>query len=556
MTPTEQKFADEADPRAGLGTLFDLHPDGILIVSAAGRVLMGNAAALSLLGYRAHDLAGVGLGSLLTGRGPSDGRGLSPDPQSYGGESRLIRHDGTNFPAEVVTRSFQNAGGTGGIFLFFRDISERRARDRRYADHLEMEQRARLEAESARRRVAYLAGATAKLASSLDVEDSIRQLAELSVEGFARFCLVLRLVDGVGVTIAAHAHRDALGSALLRRFDGLAPAPACEGGIDPLLLSDRSLRIGGGEPLLRNLLSMNGRFPEVFTGLEASSGMVVPLRAKEKVFGALCFFNSPEDGRDFSEEDLRVAEALAQTVAFAIENARLYRDAREATEARQEMLSLVAHDLRSPLGAIAVSTEMLRDFDLSERNRGYHLEIVQRACTQMSRLIQDLVDAARVENGTLMVQVLPCPVRGLLREACQQFETPAEAQRVSLFWEADADVELVLADRLRILQVLCNLLENALRFVGPGGSVRINAVRLGNEVAISVHDTGCGIPAEELAHVFDRFWQAPGTRAVGAGLGLAICKGIVEAHGGTIEARSLPGRGTTFQFTLRVPGED
>ena len=224
--------------------------------------------------------------------------------------------------------------------------------------------------------------------------------------------------------------------------------------------------------------------------------------------------------------------------------------AERAMRVRDEVVGLVAHDLRNPVHTITMGAANLADLPLTEEQRARQLGVIQRAARAMDRLIRDLLDVTRIESGTFAIQRAPLRVETLVVETLELFEPEAKAREVELRYLATGDVPLVSGDRDRLTQVLSNLLDNALKFTPPHGRIEVRAAQLGTEVQIAVADTGTGIAPSHLPHVFDRFWQADRTKRGGAGLGLAIAQGIVEAHGGRLSVESELGRGTTFYFTL------
>lgn len=231
---------------------------------------------------------------------------------------------------------------------------------------------------------------------------------------------------------------------------------------------------------------------------------------------------------------------------------RLRRLAEDAVGTRDDVLSIVAHDLRNPLNAISMGASLLLDLPLSGEKRDEHLRVVQRSAARMDRLIQDLLDAARIEAGRFSVQRGVLEVAPLIAEACETFAAPAAASQQQLSCKVRDGTPAISADGDRVLQLLRNLLSNALRHTPEGGSIMVRVEPAGDEVRFSVRDTGAGIPEEDLPHLFDRFWQARHTRRGGAGLGLAIARGIAEAHGGRIWVESEEGKGSTFIFLLPV----
>jgi signal transduction histidine kinase len=218
------------------------------------------------------------------------------------------------------------------------------------------------------------------------------------------------------------------------------------------------------------------------------------------------------------------------------------------------VLGVVAHDLRNPLGTILVQAQELR-------RRGGELDTpvlkasdrIETAARRMKRLIQDLLDVSRVEAGKLALERAVVQTRELVAEAVEAQSALAAASSIELRLEAAADLPDVLADRDRLRQVFENLIGNALKFTPPGGRVTVGGVLRAGGVLFYVRDTGPGIATEDQPQLFDRFWQARRSRADwrgGAGLGLQIVKGIVEAHGGCVWVESAAGEGATFYFTL------
>jgi signal transduction histidine kinase/DNA-binding CsgD family transcriptional regulator len=260
---------------------------------------------------------------------------------------------------------------------------------------------------------------------------------------------------------------------------------------------------------------------------------------------------------------------LVHSIRYAIERARLERErwnllhrehqartrAEAAVRSRDELLAIVAHDLRNPLSTVNTTVDLLRKGAIPLEQYPQQFEVVLRSAEQMERLIQDLLDAARIEGGSLRLEPRPVPVGALLGEALGHLEAQAARAGLLLRTEIEADAPQVRADPQRILQVLSNLVGNALRFSPRGGEITLGARRFGDGFLFSVTDTGVGIPREDLPHLFDRNWQAKYARRGGTGRGLAISRGIVAAHGGRIWAASELGKGCTFFFTLPLAAE-
>jgi signal transduction histidine kinase len=226
-------------------------------------------------------------------------------------------------------------------------------------------------------------------------------------------------------------------------------------------------------------------------------------------------------------------------------------EALHAARTRDEVLAMVSHDLRNPLNLVLTNVWLLLEAEspLPPGPR-QQVDMIRRAADHMHRLIQDLLDLSGIEAGQFAVEALAEAPASLVFEACTLLEHEAEARGVDLQSAVSENLPDVCADRGRILQLFGNLIGNALKFTPEGGSIRISAELAGDAVEFAVADSGSGIPAADLPHVFDRFWQGPTSRSKGAGLGLAIARGIVASHRGEIRAESEPGRGSTFLFTI------
>jgi signal transduction histidine kinase len=256
---------------------------------------------------------------------------------------------------------------------------------------------------------------------------------------------------------------------------------------------------------------------------------------------------------------------LARAIRYAIERKRLEgerarllrneQEARAAAEAavmaRDEVLRIVAHDIGNSLSAVKIHARVLeRTLPADQGDVRSRIESIRHLTQQMDRLRQDLLDVAAIEAGRLSFEPAELDVGEVVDDVLAGVTGLAAEKEMEVGASIGADLPAAWADRERIHQVLSNLVGNAVKFTPHGGRVLVSAVAEDGEARVSVADTGPGIPPEHLPHVFDRFWQARSTRRAGAGLGLAIARGIVEAHGGEIGAASEPGRGTTFHFTL------
>ncbi|MCA9596271.1 MAG: response regulator [Myxococcales bacterium] len=275
------------------------------------------------------------------------------------------------------------------------------------------------------------------------------------------------------------------------------------------------------------------------------TAVLVPFSA-HSVFGLLLMASR---SRRYDREDMAFAQDFGRRVGLAVDNAWLLEQLARAIRIRDDLLAVVSHDLRSPLGTLMLVAESLEDEWGSEDGIVDHAKTVTRSVERMDRLIRDLLDAESIETGSLAVSIESTNIAGVLEDSVALFASQADERGIALIAEIDGRLPLVSADPHRIGQVLANLIGNALKFTERGGSITVGGCAQSATVTLSVTDTGRGIPAEDIPHLFDRFWRGD-RKAPGAGLGLAIASGLVLAHGSRLRVQSKPGAGSRFYFEL------
>ena len=400
----------------------------------------------------------------------------------------------------------------------------------------------------------FLADASRQLAMSIEWQETIARVAKLALPFLGDWCLVVVLgPDGKPRSVVAESAVPARAAAVRDLLDRYPIDLMAAHGVGRILRS--------GEPELMPdvtpdaFVTGDGPSKELRREILLRLGMVsylgAPLAIGARILGAIAF-GITEGPRRYGAEDLALAQALAQRCAMAIENAGLYRAARDATQVREEVLAVVSHDLKTPLGALLMGAQMVERLappgaegdDLRRAST-----TVRRTAERMGRLIHDLVDIASIEAGRLSLQLGEHDAAEICREAVESAQGLAADQGVCLALEVDSGAG-VSCDRDRVQQVLANLLSNAIHVTPPGGRVAI-AVRPCDEgVVFTVRDRGPGIPTQDLPHVFERWYRGSGARYPGSGLGLAIAWTIVEAHQGRIWAESEEGQGSAFSFCL------
>ena len=256
---------------------------------------------------------------------------------------------------------------------------------------------------------------------------------------------------------------------------------------------------------------------------------------------------------EYREHYLNLVLNVAPVLNLALHNARTYQLLANAISARDTILAVVSHDLRSPLRGISISAGMIDrrlPQEAKDEELKRHLRLIREAVKRMDRLIGNLLDLTRIESGIFSVQTTECTISDLLDETLREIRPQAENNGVRLEMKCASDLRIS-CDRDRLLQVFSNLLANAIKFVpGRNGLIAVSCEETENNLRFLVSDNGPGIQAEELPHVFDRFWQGRQKKRGGLGLGLAIAQGIIRAHGGEIWIESVFGHGARFYFTL------
>ena len=412
---------------------------------------------------------------------------------------------------------------------------------------------AETEARRAMRKLQVLAETSSALSVSLDLNVTLTNLAQLMVRSMCDYCLIyLSRPDG-SIDRGGSAHRKPeLEPVVARLLESYMPALGDEHSYIAQVLES-------GEPILVQEIpveifdfpSFSEEARSALRELDPKSLLVVPLIARQRSFGALALVCQ---SGDLDQEDLTLASQVASRAAIAADNAMLYQEAQDAIRARDDVVAVVSHDLRNPLNVIYNGATLVLDLPLEPADQRKQLEAIRRSADQMNRLIEDLLDVTRLEAGSFSIETSLQSAGSLIGEACELIRPIAERKRINLDCRAPDELPKLRVDRERILQVLGNLLGNALKFTPDDGTVVVDAQVERNAVRFSVQDSGPGIPPDDLAFLFDRFYQVQrsGRSRQGSGLGLAIAKGIVEAHGGRIWADSTVGAGTTLHFTIPV----
>lgn len=528
-----QERLEEATSR--YSDLYDFAPVGYCTLDPEGRIRELNLTATALFGAFRETLVGSPFPSVAP---------LKDKRQFHAHMRRCLRENGrvtselTFSTGKRGTRTVQiisdpvrdQGGATTAYRAILVDISDLKA----------MENRLQL-----------LSTAGETLASSLESTAVIESAARIAVPALADLCMIdvaseAGTVERKFVLFADQKKQEKLAERLAQ----FTPRPGWQ--------TPQARVIASGEPMFlaevsdeqRERISYDDRHADTLRAADIRSLMVVPLSARGRTFGTLTFAFAESDRR-YSSFDLQVARDLSSRIAMALDNARLFHAAERAIQARDDVLGIVAHDLRNPLWNILMQAQLLRQRGTEpERRSRRPADAIERAANRMTRLIEDLLDITRMEAGQLSIEQAPVQAARAVSEFVEAQKPLASSTSLELRLDLAQDLGEVFADRDRLLQVLENLVGNAVKFTRPGARVTVGAAPRDDEVLFWVADTGPGIEAGDMPHLFDRFWQARKVGRQGTGLGLPIVRGIIEAHGGRIWVESQVGVGSTFFFTL------
>jgi PAS domain S-box-containing protein len=401
----------------------------------------------------------------------------------------------------------------------------------------------------------FLADAGALLGSTLEYEDTLDNIAQIAVRDLADLCIIDVVEDGKAARRKVRS-RDPSLSSLDDLFIRISLEENPTYWFRMIAENKRPILIAHLSPEMIDSFSRHESDRQVIRAAGLQSAIAVPLMKDGRMIAAIVLF-SCSASRIYGPADLALAEELARRAALSIDNARLFFEAQRAIKTREDVLTIVSHDLKNPLNTITLVSHLMRQSERMEAGQIIDFtNKLQRAVDSMLLLISDLLDFSRIQSGTFSVEVRAEKLEEIILPVVDGMTTLAEAKTQTMKSQIESNLPEVAADSQRVKQVISNLLGNAIKFNREGGNIVVSARQQDNAIVVSVSDEGGGIPREHLSKVFDRFWQAEKTRGMGSGLGLSIAKGIVEAHGGSIWAESELGKGSKFSFTLPLATAD
>ncbi|WP_437480053.1 ATP-binding protein [Sorangium sp. So ce1014] len=543
--------AESAESEERFRATFDQAAVGMAHVSLDDRLLRVNPKLCELLGYTREELMALRARDL---RHPEHAEGALRQVHALGDgvirssttEERCLRRDGSMLWV-AVTRALarDRAGAPLYIVEVVNEIVRPKPTEEARERALACERVARIRIELAEARLVRLQTFTSALSCAVtpaQVAEVVLTLGLAALYADAGY-VALRAEEGMLDVLLAPGYPQEIIERLRRiPLSTRLPATDC---------------IRTGQLLVfESPEAYRAAYPDAPIGDWAKTRICVPLTLGDRTLGVLGV--TYLDAWRIGEDDRRFMSTLAQQCAQALERARLYEAELRARRLREEALAIAAHDLRNPLSSILLAASLLERSAAADaagqpiRDRAQR---IKRAAERTIEMLRELLDAATIEAKSLKLDMQPCEVGSLVNEVIEMLSPIAEQKQIRLRALLPGSTLQLTCDRGRLLQVLSNLAGNALRFTREGGEITIGAELQGPHVRLSVSDRGAGIEPKDLPRLFDRYWQARATRCAGAGLGLYIVKGIVEAHGGQISVDSTLGVGTTFSFTIPVASE-
>ena len=548
ITAEHASLADEAQQlreqlqrsEARFRDVIERNADAIVVVDEKGVVRFANSMAARFFQARGHELVGSPFGFPIVAEETT--------------EVDLVS-DGAPRVAEMRVVESEWEGETAYI-ASLRDITDRKAGEQhvlRLVREQVREQAARNAAEELAGRLHYLLESTTTLAASLDQAAILSALPAICVPEIADWAVVYA-VDGTGVVRRLEvAHRDPLKRPLIEELQDSSIDPQTS---HPVLEAFRTRK-----PILASMfgeasltpLALSDRQAAIARELGVASLMVVPMVARDRALGAIALISSNPDRR-FGDQDLALAQDIATRGALALDNARLYEEARRANETKTDFLAIVSHDLRTPLNAIMGYAELLL-MGIPERvpeAAGERLQRVQASAKHLLYLLDELLNFARLDSGKETVQVQEADLMEVTREVAMVMEPLVTQRGLELEVDLPAHPLPLQTDPDKLRQVLLNLVGNAVKYTERGG-VRVAIAEDPRRAVVRVSDTGRGIAEKHLTQIFEPFWQVDETqrqREGGTGLGLSVVQRLVQLLGGEVSVESELGRGSTFTVVL------
>jgi K+-sensing histidine kinase KdpD len=433
-------------------------------------------------------------------------------------------------------------------------LSETLHRAQRLAEEREEALRASVEAQH------FLSESSRVLTESLDYETTLWNLTRLATPRLADYCFIDVVNEDGSIRRAAVTHADPAKEALARELLLYPADPHGTEGVARMLHESEPQIVREVSDDLLEAIAISAGHRSLLRKLAPSSFMMLPLLARGRTLGVMTFVFA-ESGRRHGPDDAWLAGELASRAAMAVDNARLYQVAQEAVRVRDQFLASAAHELKTPLTPLlGYASLLLRRAERKEEVDQRDLLALQVMDSQISRLVKMtdlLLDLSRLQFGKLNLDPQPLDLVELTHDLVREVRPTLPEEHV-IDVTGMREPLVVEADRLRLEQVILNLLQNAIKYSPEGGMIRVCLERRDDQAVLQISDQGIGIPAGALPQLFTRFYRAGNVDAhqvSGLGLGLFVIKEIISAHGGEVDVSSQEGKGSTFTILLPLMNE-
>jgi PAS domain S-box-containing protein len=538
---TERRNAEleAAEAAKRLQAFLDNANDSVITTNSSGEIVFVNRQTLAWFGYTKEELVGKKIEMLMPEKFRQEHNDLlnkyfkAPAARHMGLNRELFgkRKNGTEFPIEISLSPVKNKGEYFATALI-RDITSRK----RYEDQQH-----------------FLNHISHELVETIDFDLALKKAVDCAVPDVGDWCAIHLLDKNNYPQVMITKHADPL---LQDLADKLAREHAIRtstgSGIMEAVRCGKTVFVPSFNEELKDSILSEEEKHEIENNIKIHSYFIVPLKTAGRIIGTLSI-SQGNSGRIYIAEDKPLIEDLAQRIAYALENSRLYAEALTAVRSREDVLSIVSHDLKNPLQAIQLSTQYLkrRIPNTTENEPVFKMiKTIRGAADTMNGLIHSILDIGKIQAGTFSIDFKTCRLSEILKNLKEVLLPIARDKNILLsFHPEDFEYEIE-CDADRVLQIFSNLIGNAIKFSESGGTIKVTLSVETNTLLVCVEDNGPGMSEEFQKNLFNRYWQAKETQAKGSGLGLYITKGIVEAHGGEIWVESEPGKGSRFYFTL------
>lgn len=529
--------AEESAKR--LQAFLDNASDAVIIANSSGEITYVNRTAVLWLGHSKDELLGKSAEIIIPERFKEKHRELvkkyfkSPRPMQIGRGLKWMvkRKNGSEFPIEVSLSPVRSQGEYF-VTAVIRDMTERK----RYEDQQH-----------------FLNYISHELGESIDYDTILKRTVNCAVPALGDWCAIHMLDKNGKLQVVITKHADpkvqSLAEELTRNHDY---SKEKKSGYKEAIRSGKTVFIPSFTDEIKSDLLSEYERKEIEDKVKIHSYFIVPLKNAGRMLGTFSI-SQGVSGRRFLIEDRAIVEDLAQRIAYALENSRLYSEALSAVRSREDVLSIVSHDLKNPLQAIQLSTQYLnKRLPQTPENESIFkmIKTIRGAADTMNALIHRILDIGKIEAGTFSVELKSTRLADLLKNLKEVLLPLSKEKQIELYFRPEDFDHEIQCDPERVMQIFSNLIGNSIKFAPIGGKIEVTMELQDGMIKVCVEDNGPGMSKELQENLFNRYWQAKETSTKGSGLGLYITKGIVEAHGGEIWVESELGAGSRFYFTL------